>query len=85
MSMPSSQSEQQPFKPRGVFEYLLTHYRGIFATTVLIPVSLVFGWYIRLRAFAVRCRYSAPELHDSRVKRVVEQLRRWEEEALPSD
>ncbi len=81
--MPSSQSEQQPFKPRGVFEYLLTHYRGIFATTVLIPVSLVFGWYIRLRAFAVRCRYSAPELHDSRVKRVVEQLRRWEEEGAP--
>jgi delta24-sterol reductase len=81
--MPASQSEQPPFKPLGVFEYLLTHYRGIFATVVLIPISLVFGWYIRLRAFAARCRYSAPELHDSRVKWVIEQLRRWEKECAP--
>ncbi|MEI7869265.1 MAG: FAD-binding oxidoreductase [Candidatus Methylumidiphilus sp.] len=59
------------------FEYLLTHYRGLFATVVLLPVSTVYGAYIGIRNRLVFALQSAPAQHDLKVRKVIGQIEEW--------
>lgn len=64
-------------KPEQLFEHLLTHYRGIFATLFLLPVSAVHGAYAGIRnALAFRLN-SAPAKHDAKVEAVIRQIEDW--------
>ncbi|MGJ0484180.1 MAG: FAD-binding oxidoreductase [Methylomicrobium sp.] len=63
-----------------LFEHLLTHYRGIFATLFLLPVSVVYGAYSRLRNWVGFRLSSAPAKHDARVEAVVRQIVDWQQQ-----
>ncbi|BBA34530.1 lipid biosynthetic enzyme, related to human 24-dehydrocholesterol reductase DHCR [Methylocaldum marinum] len=60
-----------------VVEYLLTHYRGLFATLVLLPVSALYAAYVSARERIVFALKSAPAKHDQKVRRVIEQIEAW--------
>lgn len=67
-------------KPDQLFEHILTHYRGIFAVIVLLPISTLYSIYVALRnriAFWLR---SAPAKHEQRVQNVIQQIERWKAE-----
>jgi len=61
----------------GLFEHLLTHYRGLFAVLVLLPVSLAYGVYADLRNRMVFRRRSAPSQHAAKVEKVMQQIDAW--------
>lgn len=67
----------QEFKPSNFFEYLLTHYRGHFATIFLLPVSVVFNTWFYLRNKIVFWLKSAPQKHNKRVSKIIEQIEDW--------
>jgi delta24-sterol reductase len=59
------------------FEYLLTHYRGLFATLILLPISAFYGAYITIRNGLVFYLKSAPAKHDYKVQQVIAQIEAW--------
>jgi delta24-sterol reductase len=60
-----------------LFEHILTHYRGLFATFFLLPISAVYGAYAGTRnRIAFRLR-SAPAQHEHRVQQVIRQIEDW--------
>ncbi|RYU62350.1 FAD-binding oxidoreductase [Methylolobus aquaticus] len=61
----------------GLFEHILTHYRGLFAVLVLLPVSLVYGAYAALRNRIVFQLRSAPTQHAAKVQNVARQIEAW--------
>jgi len=66
-----------------VVEHVLTHYRGLFATLVLLPVSALYGAYVSVRdriAFSLK---SAPAKHDQKVRRVIGQIEEWKRDGCP--
>ncbi|MCS6935625.1 MAG: FAD-binding protein [Chitinophagales bacterium] len=70
--------EKEPtFKPEGFFEYMLTYYRGEFATLFLLPISVVYGTYLRLRQRITLWLNTAPQLHRERVQEVIRQVNAW--------
>lgn len=64
----------------GITELLLTKYRGIFATVILIPVSVVYELYLNCKHKISFLLISAPKKHDLRVQKVQEQLKKWRDE-----
>ncbi len=64
-------------KPTGIVEYLLTHYRGLFATIFLLPISAVYSCYNSIRNKISFLLQSAPAKHDERVKYVQQQIEQW--------
>ncbi|HBA65555.1 MAG TPA: delta(24)-sterol reductase, partial [Methylococcaceae bacterium] len=60
-----------------VFEHLLTHYRGQFATVFLLPVSAVYGAYSGFRNWLSFRLSSAPAKHEARVAEVIRQIEDW--------
>jgi delta24-sterol reductase len=66
-----------------LFEHILTHYRGLFAVLILLPVSVVYSAAIALRhRLAFRLR-SAPAQHAQKVARVIRQIQDWKTEGAP--
>jgi len=63
---------------RSLVEYLLTHYRGIFATVFLLPISAVYSAFTTLRNRIVFLMQSAPAKHDERVAHVISQIKAWQ-------
>lgn len=63
-----------------LFEHVLTHYRGIFATVFLLPVSAVYGAYAGIRNGIAFRLNSAPAKHDARVEAVIRQIVDWKEQ-----
>jgi delta24-sterol reductase len=59
------------------FEYILTHYRGLFAVLVLLPVSAVYAAYTGLRNRMVFMLKSAPAQHEAKVQQVISQIEDW--------
>lgn len=62
-----------------IFEYILTRYRGLFATVILLPISCLYGAYISIRnriMFRVR---SSPAQHEQRVQEVIRQIEAWKD------
>lgn len=64
-------------KTEQLFEHLLTHYRGQFATVFLLPVSAVYGAYSGFRNWLSFRLNSAPTKHDARVANVIRQINDW--------
>jgi len=60
-----------------LFEYILTHHRGIFATVFLLPLSVAFNVWVALRNRLAFYRNSAPAQHDARVQAVIAQIEQW--------
>jgi delta24-sterol reductase len=60
-----------------LFEHILTHYRGLFATLFLLPVSAVYGAYAGARNWISFRLNSAPAKHDARVDAVIRQIADW--------
>lgn len=78
--MNESPASQVPeHKPKGLFEYILTHWRGTFATLFLLPISFWFTVWLRTRNKIVFWMKSAPKLHDKRVADVQRQINEWRE------
>jgi delta24-sterol reductase len=60
-----------------LFEHILTHYRGLFATFFLLPISAAYGAYAGARnRIAFRLK-SAPAQHEQRVQQVIRQIEDW--------
>ncbi|HYE37605.1 FAD-binding oxidoreductase [Methylocaldum sp.] len=59
------------------FEYLLTHYRGLFAVIVLLPISCIYGAYVTIRNRIMFRFHSAPARHERRVWDVIRQIEDW--------
>ena len=64
-------------KSSHLFEYILTHYRGLFATLVLLPVSALYSAYTSARNLIVFYRRSATAKHEQRVQKVIRQIEDW--------
>lgn len=60
-----------------LFEHVLTHYRGIFATVFLLPISVAYGAYATIRNGLAFRFNSAPGKHDARVAAVIQQIEDW--------
>ncbi|MBS1212625.1 MAG: lipid biosynthetic enzyme [Proteobacteria bacterium] len=66
--------------PTGLFEHLLTHYRGIFATLFLLPISVLYNAWDSGRRTVTRRFRSAPAGHEARVQVVIRQIEAWKDE-----
>ena len=64
-------------KTSQLFEYILTHYRGLFATLFLLPVSALYNTYTNTRNRIVFRLSSAPAKHEQRVQKVIRQIEDW--------
>ncbi|KAJ3639800.1 hypothetical protein Zmor_003137 [Zophobas morio] len=64
-------------KPDGLFEYILIHYRWVFVCLFLLPASFLFDIWLYFRNWIVFKLSSAPKQHNSKVKHVQEQVRKW--------
>lgn len=72
---------QKPaFNASQIFEHILTHYRGLFAVIVLLPISSVYTAYVALRNRVAFWLRSAPAKHEQRVQNVIRQIERWKAE-----
>lgn len=60
-------------------ETLLTKYRGIFATFILLPISVAYNLYLKTKRKISFWLRSAPKKHDQRVDRIREELKSWVE------
>ncbi len=67
----------EPSTGSRLFEHLLTHYRGIFATLFLLPLSLAYNGWTWGRRRLERALSDAPQRHDERVATVIAQIREW--------
>lgn len=65
------------FDSKRLIEHLLTHYRGLFATVFLLPVSVVYDVFSTVRGRLVFFLQSAPARHGQRVAEVVRQVEAW--------
>lgn len=69
--------KKEKINPGSLFEYILTHHRGLFATLVLLPVSCAYGAYVFLRNHILFHFRSAPLHHAERVQNVIRQIEDW--------
>jgi delta24-sterol reductase len=67
-------------KTSHLFEHILTHYRGLFATLVLLPVSALYSVYTSARNLIVFHLSSAPAKHEQRVQKVIQQIEGWKKD-----
>jgi len=63
-----------------LFEHILTHYRGLFATLVLLPVSVMYSVYTSARNLIAFHLRSAPVKHEQRVQKVIQQIENWKKD-----
>ncbi|CAI8860785.1 Delta24-sterol reductase [Methylocaldum szegediense] len=80
--MSKDATRRDPVKTSGrrmpsVTEQVLTRYRGLFATLVLLPVSVLYKIYVSLRDRIVFSLKIAPLKYDQKVQRVIEQIEAW--------
>jgi len=68
-------SEKTPSSP--LFEYVLTHHRGLFATVFLLPVSCAYSLYVYVRNHVLFRLRTAPARHELRVREVIRQIAAW--------
>ncbi|MEI6333018.1 MAG: FAD-binding protein [Methylococcaceae bacterium] len=64
-------------KTNRLFEHILTHYRGLFATLFLLPVSALYSAYTTTRNLIVFKLSSAPVKHEQRVQKLIRQIEEW--------
>jgi len=64
-----------------VIEVILIKYRWVFVLLFLLPLSIIYDLYYKVRNFIVFHLKSAPHIHDARVKIIQEQVKNWNESA----
>lgn len=67
-------------KPTGIpsfLGYFATEHRSWLVIFVVAPMSLIFDYVLRIRAWYVQTFFSAPELHNERVEEIVAQIKAW--------
>lgn len=64
-------------KTSKLFEHILTHYRGLFATIFLLPVSVLYSVYTSTRNLIAFHLRRAPVKHEQRVQNVIRQIEAW--------
>ena len=64
----------------GIVEHILTNYRGLFATFFLLPLSGLFDGYLYVRNKISFYLHSAPKLHDTKVKKIQDEIVEWNKE-----
>ena len=67
-------------KTSHLFEHILTHYHGLFAALVLLPVSALYSAYSTARNLIVFRLKSAPVKHEQRVQQVMRQIEDWKKD-----
>ena len=67
-------------KTSHLFEHILTHYRGIFATVILLPISTIYSAYTTLRNLIVFSLKSDPAKHEQKVHKILEQIEAWKKD-----
>ena len=67
-------------KTSHLFEHILTHYRGIFATVILLPISTIYSAYTTLRNLIVFSLKSDPAKHEQKVHKILEQIETWKKD-----
>lgn len=63
-----------------VFEYILTHHRGLFATLFLLPISCLYSLLVYIRNHLLLRLRSAPGRHEQRVQNVIAQVEAWKQD-----
>ncbi len=71
---------EAPNKAGQLFEYILTHHRGLFATVILLPISCVYSVFVYLRNHVLFRLRSAPARHEQRVQEVIRQIKEWQQD-----
>jgi len=61
-----------------LYEHILTHHRGLFATVFLLPLSAAYSAYAGIRNGLAFQLNSAPARHDIRVAEVVRRIEDWQ-------
>lgn len=61
-----------------IFEYILTHHRGLFATVCLLPISTLYSAFVFVRNHILFRMRSAPQRHEQRVQSVIDQILSWQ-------
>lgn len=55
----------------------LEDHRGLVVVVVVLPLSLLFHFFMQFRLWLVRTLVSAPEKHDERVRQIQKQVLKW--------
>jgi len=55
--------------------WFMTEHRGWFVIIFVLPISLLFDLFFYFRAFVIMKLYSAPQLHETRVKEIQQQIK----------
>ena len=58
-------------------ERFLAKYRWIFVCFLLMPISVIFEFYLGVRNWFIFQLKSAPDLHDERVRRIQKTVKSW--------
>ena len=61
---------------------LMTKYRSLIIVGVVLPISFCMEIYFELRDWLYRNFFVTPELHNERIKKVQEQVQKWNESEL---
>lgn len=72
------QAEKDAKIPFG--QYLLIKYRGEFVTLFILPISVMYSLFLKIRNYLVFKMNSAPLKHDEKVKKVQDQILQWKAE-----
>ena len=67
-------------KSSQLFEHILTHYRGLFATLFLLPASALYSAYSSARNLIAFHLSSAPAKHEQKVQKVIRQIEDWKKD-----
>lgn len=77
MPKAATMEEEKQTIIESIIEYVVTYHRGIFATLVLLPLSLLFDISIYIRAKVQYWFFRSPHSHMDRVRHVQNQLIEW--------
>lgn len=58
-------------------EHVIVHHRWVFVCLFLLPLSFCYEMFLYIRHLVIYKLFSAPKLHEERVKQVQKQIRNW--------
>jgi delta24-sterol reductase len=62
----------------GLMDFMLEQ-RGWFVIPIVLPLSLVYDLWFKIRAWAIQKFYSAPELHKQKVEAISQKILEWKQ------
>lgn len=61
-------------------ETFLAKYRWVFVCFLLLPMSVIFEFYLAFRNWLIFQMKSAPRMHDEKVKKIQNEIKSWNDE-----